>query len=98
MLILPTNNAFERHVRIGIIGLLKQIARGKNPPVRVRCWCPWKTKKQPETSTGRFSKETMSKIPVAVSIYGISRNNALSDYKKPSDSGQKNLPHNRIDG
>jgi signal transduction histidine kinase/CheY-like chemotaxis protein len=36
MLILPTNNAFERHVLIGMIGLLRQIARGKNPPVRVR--------------------------------------------------------------
>ena len=32
MLILPTNNAFERHVLIGVIGLLRQIARGKNPP------------------------------------------------------------------
>ena len=40
MLILPTNNAFERHVRIGIIGLLKQIAMEKNPPVGVRVLVP----------------------------------------------------------
>ena len=40
MLILPTSNAFERHVRIGIFGLLRQIAREKNPPVRVRVLVP----------------------------------------------------------
>jgi signal transduction histidine kinase/ActR/RegA family two-component response regulator len=40
MLILPTNNAFERHARIGIVGLLRQIARGKKPPVRVRVLVP----------------------------------------------------------
>ena len=35
MLILPTNKAFERHKRIGIIGLVKQVAREKNLRVRV---------------------------------------------------------------
>ena len=35
MLIFPTSKAFERHERIGIIGLLKQVAREKNIRVRV---------------------------------------------------------------
>ena len=35
MLIFPTNKAFERHERIGIIGLVKQVAREKN--LRVKC-------------------------------------------------------------
>ena len=35
MLILPTNKAFERHKRIGIIGLVKQVAREKNLRVRM---------------------------------------------------------------
>jgi hypothetical protein len=35
MLIFPTNKAFERQERIGIIGLVKQVARKKNLRVRV---------------------------------------------------------------
>ena len=35
MLIIPTNKAFERQERIGIIGLVKQVAREKNLRVRV---------------------------------------------------------------
>ena len=35
MLIFPTNKAFERQERIGIIGLVKQVAREKNLRVRV---------------------------------------------------------------
>ena len=35
MLIFPTNKAFERQERIGIIGLIKQVAREKNLRVRV---------------------------------------------------------------
>ncbi|MBA3749969.1 MAG: hypothetical protein H0X03_03590 [Nitrosopumilus sp.] len=35
MLIFPTNKAFERHQRIGIIGLVKQVAGEKNLNVRV---------------------------------------------------------------
>jgi signal transduction histidine kinase/CheY-like chemotaxis protein len=35
MLIFPTNKAFERQVRIGIIGLVKQVAREKDLRVRV---------------------------------------------------------------
>ena len=61
MLILPTNNAFERHVLIGVIGLLRQIARGKNPPVRVKVLVPVEnTKKQPGTGTGTIS---LKRIP-----------------------------------
>jgi hypothetical protein len=30
MLIFPTNKAFERQERIGIVGLVKQVAREKN--------------------------------------------------------------------
>ncbi len=40
MLILPTSNAFERHVRIGIFGLLRQVEREKNLRVRVRMLVP----------------------------------------------------------
>ncbi len=36
MLLIPTNNAFERQERIGIIGVLKQVAAEKNLNVRVR--------------------------------------------------------------
>jgi two-component system, OmpR family, sensor histidine kinase VicK len=35
MLIIPTNKAFERQERIGIIGLVKQVAREKNLRVRM---------------------------------------------------------------
>ena len=35
MLIFPTSKAFDRQERIGIIGLLKQVAREKNIRVRV---------------------------------------------------------------
>ena len=35
MLIFPTNKAFERQERIGIIDLVKQVAREKNLRVRV---------------------------------------------------------------
>ena len=35
MLIFPTNKAFERHERIGIIGLVKQVAREKKVRVNV---------------------------------------------------------------
>ncbi|MGH9982861.1 MAG: sensor histidine kinase, partial [Nitrososphaeraceae archaeon] len=35
MLIFPTNKAFERQERIGVIGLVKQLARGKDLRVRV---------------------------------------------------------------
>ena len=40
MLILPTSNAFKRHVRIGIFGLLRQVEREKNLRVRVRMLVP----------------------------------------------------------
>jgi two-component system, OmpR family, sensor histidine kinase VicK len=42
MLIFPTNKAFERQERIGIIGLAKQVAREKNLKVRVRVLVPVK--------------------------------------------------------
>jgi signal transduction histidine kinase/ActR/RegA family two-component response regulator len=45
MLILPSNKAFERQVRIGIISILKQIAREKNSQVRVRVLVPVKNLK-----------------------------------------------------
>ena len=35
MLIFPTNRAFERQERIGIISLVKQVASGKSLRVRV---------------------------------------------------------------
>ena len=35
MMIFPTNRAFDRQERIGIIGLVKQVARGKSLRVRV---------------------------------------------------------------
>ena len=35
MLIFPTNKAFERQERIGVIGLIKQVARKKDLRVRV---------------------------------------------------------------
>ena len=35
MLIFPTNKAYERQERIGLIGLVKQVARDKNLKVRM---------------------------------------------------------------
>jgi hypothetical protein len=37
---LPTSNALERHLRIGVIGLLRQVVREKNPKVRVKVLVP----------------------------------------------------------
>ena len=71
MLILPTNNAFERHVRIGIIGLLRQIARGKNPPVRVRVLVPMENLKnshglvqEPFPSKENYEQDPSSNIHI----------------------------------
>ena len=48
MLILPTGNAFERHVRIGIFGLLRQVEGEKNLLVRVRVLVPVENLKNSE--------------------------------------------------
>ena len=37
MLIIPSNNAFERQEWIGIIGVVKQFAEEKTSNVRVEC-------------------------------------------------------------
>ncbi len=62
MLILPTSNAFERHLRIGIIGLLRQVARGKNPKVRVKVLVPVENLNSQELAQEQFlQKKTISR-------------------------------------
>jgi hypothetical protein len=69
MLIFPTNKAFERQERIGIIGLANQVAREKNLKVRVRVLAPVKNlENTQELVQEPFPlKKIINKIPVTIS-------------------------------
>jgi hypothetical protein len=67
MLIFPTNKAFERQERIGIIGLVKQVAREKDLRVRVLVPVENLENSQELVQEPLPLKKIINKIPVTIS-------------------------------
>ena len=89
MLLIPTNNAFKRQERLGIIGVVKQVASGKTPQCQSQSVSGLENLENgQELVQEPFPlKANYHKILVAVSIYDILRSKSARPARNYLNSG-----------